>query len=70
MKEIIAILAWVFAVVALVAVVWMAVGAVFYFGLPILGVDISFGQSIVLTILITVVGRLFNGSNSKTKEDE
>lgn len=40
---------------------YAAFGAVFYFGVPVLGVEMTFAQGIVLAILISAVGTLFNG---------
>ncbi|KQL18828.1 hypothetical protein [Cytobacillus solani] len=58
------LLAFIFAVV-LDAIIYGAFGAVIYFGLPVLGVDITFHQAFILALLITVVGMLFRGGNTR-----
>ncbi|MEH7521721.1 hypothetical protein V7149_00340 [Bacillus sp. JJ1503] len=44
------------AVLLFVAIIYAAVGAIFYLGLPVLGVEITYGQAVVLAILISTVG--------------
>lgn len=56
--------------ITLVVIVYFALGAIFYFALPVLGVDITFGQGVVLAILIMVTGALFRGGRKQTKGDE
>lgn len=60
------------ALVALVAIIYAIYGAVLYFGLLMLGVQITFIQAFVLALLINVVGMLFRGGNTRkqTKGDE
>lgn len=60
--------------VVLIAIIYGAFGAVFYFGLPVLGFDITFQQAFVLAVLISVVGMLFRSRNgiitrNRTKGD-
>jgi hypothetical protein len=71
MKDILAFLVGIIAIVAFVALIWAGVGAIFYFGLPVLGVDLTFGQAVVLAILIAVIGQLLRGGSVRTaKEDD
>lgn len=60
--------------IALLALVYFAAGTVFYFGLPVLGVEITFSQSVVLAILIAVTGSMFRAGSAnhgkQTKGDD
>lgn len=44
-------------------------GLIFYIGLPVIGVDVTYGQSVIIVVLVSTVGALFN-STIKTKGDE
>jgi uncharacterized membrane protein len=73
MKDILALIVGIIAIIAVIAIMYTIVGTIFYFGLPVLGVEVSFGQAIILTVLITVTGALFRGGSiggKQTKEDE
>ncbi|AZU61034.1 hypothetical protein [Neobacillus mesonae] len=63
MKRFLTFLVGAVAIVAIIAAFWSIVGAVYYIGLPALGINISFGQSIVLATLIALTGLLFRGGN-------
>lgn len=55
--------------VVLWALIYSLIGSIYYLGLPVIGVNITFTQSIVLALLISVTGRLFFGlTNAKGDE--
>lgn len=64
------ILLGIVAVIFAVAI-YVMFGAIYYFGLQTLGVDLTFGQAVVLAVLIVVTGILFRGKERKqTKGDD
>lgn len=58
----------VIASIILLVLVSMAFGAIYYFGLPVLGFDIGYGQAVVLAILVWVTGNLFGITANKGDE--
>ncbi|MDQ0154956.1 hypothetical protein [Robertmurraya andreesenii] len=71
MKDILlGIVALVIAVIFAIGV-YLLFGAIYYYGLQTLGVELTFGQAVVLAVLIVVTGILFRGKERKqTKGDD
>ncbi|QVY62958.1 hypothetical protein [Cytobacillus gottheilii] len=62
-----------FLLTLLVAIGFAVPAVIFYAGLPIIGVTVTFAEAMTVSILIYVVGVLFRGvmfERKNTKEDE
>ena len=70
MKDVLAVFVAFILMLALIAFVYGSAGAVLFYGLKTLGVGLTYWQSVVLAVVITTVGTLFNGVRGVNTQKE
>lgn len=70
MKDVLAVFVAFILMLALIAIVYGSAGAVLFYGLKMLGVGLTYWQSVVLAVVITTVGTLFNGVRGVNTQKE